>query len=220
MSNRVPRRQGVIYGPPRFSPDDGGNSALLGRVVGLGFVGLALAVLVGAVVLASRPPGATPTRQVGPTASPAPTATIVGPSPGASPVPASPSPTPTASPFVPTVQIGPGFVTFGTQLNGDGTVADPRALFVPSDRIAWSGYLSEPADWKDLTVRLFKLDGAANNGERLLSEGDARPHENATQMFQRQDVNPNRALNGPGVYVVRYYKGDQVLAEGYFELGG
>jgi hypothetical protein len=220
VSNRLPRRQGVTYGPPRFSSGNGGNGALVGRVVGLGFVGLALAVLVGAVVLASRPPGATPTRQVGPTASPAPSATSVGSSPSASPAPASQSPTPTASPFVPTVQVGPGFVTFGTQVKPDRTIADPRATFVPSDRISWSGYLSEPADWKDLTVRLFKMDDGAPNGERLLSEGDARPHENAQQIYQRQDVNPNRALNGPGIYVVRYYKGDQVLSEGYFELGG
>ncbi len=222
MSNRVPRRQGVIYGPPRFSPDDGGNSALVGRIVGLGFVGLALAVLVGAVVLVNRPPGATPTRQVGPTASPAPSATAVGPSPSApsSLVPTSPSLAPTASPFVPFVQVGPGYVTFGTRLNADRTVADPRALFVPSDRLVWSGFLTEPANSADLTVRLFKLDDTAPNGERLLSEGDARPAGRAQDHYTRQDLNPNRALDGPGVYLVRYLKGEQVLSEGYFELGG
>lgn len=219
VSNRVPRRQGVIYGPPRFSPDGGGNSALVGRVVGLGFIGLALAVLVGAVVLVNRPPGATPTRQVGPTASPVPSLTSVAPSPTVSLVPASPSPAPTASPFLPMVQVGPGFVTFGTKLDHDRTVADARATFVASDRLVWSGFLTEPADSADITVRLFKLDGTAPDGERLLSEGGARPQGKAQDHYTRKDINPNKALDGPGVYLVRYLKGEQILSEGYFELG-
>lgn len=222
MSNRVPRRQGVIYGPPRFPRDEGGNGALIGRILGIAMVGLALAVLAGAVVLVNRPPAATPTRQVGPTASPPPgspsaqpSATSISP-----PVPTSPGPTPTASPFVPTVQVGPGFVTFGTQLNPDQTVADPRATFVPSDRLVWSGFLTEASDAADITVRLLKLDETAPNGERLLSEGGARPQQAASLHFSRKDINPDRALDGPGIYLVRYLKGEQVLAQGYFELGG
>jgi hypothetical protein len=220
VSNRVPRRQGVTYGPPRFSSDGEGNSALVGRVVGLGMIGLALAVLVGAVALVNRPPGPTPTRQVGPTASPAPASASITPAPTPSLVSTSPSPIPTASPFVPTVQVGPGFVTFGTQLNSDRTVKDPRATFLPSDRLVWSANLTEPADSADVTARLFKLDDAAPNGERLLSEGGARPQGTAQQLYTRQDINPNRALDGPGTYLVRYVKGEEVLAEGYFELGG
>ncbi|MEP7361026.1 MAG: hypothetical protein ABI744_05535 [Chloroflexota bacterium] len=224
MSNRVPRRQGVTYGPPRFSSGDGGNSALVGRIVGLGMVALALTVLVGAVALVNRPPAATPTRQVGPTASPAPQSPSIAPSPTTSPIPASPSlgpgPTPTASPFVPSVQMGPGYVTFGTRVNPDRTAADPRAMFLPSDRIAWSGFLSEPADSADVTVRLFKLDQAAPNGERLLSQGEARPHGKAQQIYTRNEINPNKALDGPGTYLVRYLKGELVLSEGYFGLGG
>jgi hypothetical protein len=220
VSNRVPRRQGVIYGPPRFPSDDGGSSALVGRVLGLGTVGLALVVLAGAVVLVNRPPGPTPTRQVGPTPSPVAASPSSAPSATPSPVAATPSPTPSPSPFVATVQVGPGFVTFGTQLNPDRTIADPRATFVPSDRIAWSADLTEASDSADVIVRLFKLDDAAPDGERLLSEGGAQPAGKAQLFFTRHDVNPNRALDGPGTYLVRYLKGDQVLAEGYFELGG
>jgi hypothetical protein len=220
VSNRVPRRQGVTYGPPRPESQNGASSALIGRVLGLGMVGLALAVLAGGVVLVNRPPAATPTRQVGPTASPA----VQSPSPPASVQPtAAPTtngPTPNPTPFRPIVQVGPGFVTFGTQLTPDQTVGDPRAAFVPSDRIAWSGFLTEPADAADVTVRLFKLDDAAPNGERLLSEGDARPKVKDSQLFSRIDISPNRALDGPGIYLVRYVKGEVVLAQGYFELGG
>lgn len=220
MSNRVPRRQGVIYGPPRPESGDGSHSALIGRVLGLGMVGLALAVLVGAVVLVNRPPAATPTRQIGPTGSPAPQSPSVVPSTQPTGTPATAPPAPSPTPFAPTVQVGPGFVTFGTRLNADRTVADPRATFVPSDRIAWSGYLTEATDAKDVIVRLFKLDDAAPGGERLLSEGDARPHVKAARLFTRSNINPNRALDGPGIYVVRYLRTDIILAEGYFELGG
>jgi hypothetical protein len=38
--------------------------------------------------------------------------------------------------------------------------------------------------------------------------------------FTRFDLNPNRALDGPGIYLVRYLRTDIILAEGYFELGG
>jgi hypothetical protein len=220
VSNRFPRRQGVVYGPPRPEPDEGANSALIGRVLGIGMIVLALAVLGGGVVLFNRPPEPTPTRRVGPTASPPPVAASVTPS--AQPTSGLPTvaPTPVATPFVPTVQVGPGFVTFGTQLNPDGTVANPGALFVPSDRIAWSGYLTEPTDAEDLTVRLYKLDPSVPGGERLLSEGDAKPRIKAGLHFTRFPVNPRRALDGPGVYLVRYLRTDIVLAEGYFELGG
>ena len=219
VSNRLPRRQGVSYGPPRPEPDEGANSALIGRVLGIGMVALALAVLAGAVVLVNRPPEPTPTRQVGPTASP-PTSPTAVPSVLPSQDLPTPIPTPVATPFVPIVQVGPGFVTFGTQLNPDQTVADPRALFVPSDRIAWSAHLTEPTDASDLTVRLYKLDDSVPGGERLLSEGDARPRVREGLLFTRFPVNPNRALDGPGIYLVRYLRTDIVLAEGYFELGG
>jgi hypothetical protein len=219
VSNRVPRRQGVIYGPPRPEPEEGANSELIGRVLGIGMVALALAVLAGGLVLFNRPPGPTPTRLVGPTASPPASATAL---PSTLPTPGLPTPIPTpiATPFVPVVQVGPGFVTFGTEFDADGNIADPRALFVPSDRMAWSGYLTEATDAADLIVRLYKLDDSVPGGERLLSEGEARSRVGDRLHFTRSDLNPNRALDGPGVYLVRYLRTDIVLAEGYFELGG
>lgn len=220
MSNRVPRRQGVIYGPPRPEPEEGANSALIGRVLGIGMVALALAVLAGAAVLVNRPPGPTPTRQVGPTASPPVQSPSALPSTEPTPDLPTPPPTPIPTPFVPIVQVGPGFVTFGTEFDADGNIADPRALFVPSDRIAWSGYLTEATDVADLTVRLYKLDDSLPGGLRLLSEGEARTRVGDRLHYTRSDVNPNRALDGPGIYLVRYLRTDIVLAEGYFELGG
>jgi hypothetical protein len=187
-------------------------------MVGLGMVALALAVLVGAVALINRPPAATPTRQVGPTANPASASPSAAHTSQQSASPSIPSPIPSASPFVPTVQVGPGFVTFGTQLNADMTVADPRASFAPNDQIAWSAYLTEASDAADVTARLYKRDSAAPNGERLLSEGGARPKINNSDHFTRSGIRPGRDLDGPGIYLVRYFKGEAVVAEGYFEL--
>jgi hypothetical protein len=188
-------------------------------MVGLAMIGLALAALVGAVALLNRPPGPTPTRSVGPSPSPAPTSATSGPSgqPSASPT-TGPSSIAPPTPFVPIVQVGPGFVTFGTQTRPDLTIADPRASFVPSDRIAWSAYLTQRADSADVTARLLKLDPAAPGGERLLSEGEARPKSSNVLHFMRSGIRPGRDLDGPGVYVVRYFKGETLLAEGYFEL--
>jgi hypothetical protein len=100
------------------------------------------------------------------------------------------------------------------------TVADPRASFEPSDRIAWSAFLTQAADAADVTARLYKLDSAAPNGERLLSEGGARPSIKDSDHFTRSGIRPGRDLDGPGIYLVRYLKGDTVLSEGYFELHG
>ena len=130
-----------------------------------------------------------------------------------------PTPTPSPSQFAVTVEIGPGFVTFGTQLNPDRTIADPRATFMVSDRISWSGQMTEAVDSADVTVRLFILDDSAPNGERLLSEGAAQPKGTAQTFFTRDRLSPAHALDGPGIYLVRYVKGEQVLAEGYFQLG-
>ncbi len=37
------------------------------------------------------------------------------------------------------------------------------------------------------------------------------------QIFTRR-IKPARALDGPGLYVVRYVRADEVLSEGYFLL--
>jgi hypothetical protein len=192
-------------------------------MVGLGMIVLALAVLIGAVVLVNRPPQATPTRAIGPSASPGPSSGTAGSSglPTASATAsasASPGPSPTASPFVPIVQVGPGYVTFGTRVKDDNTIADPRASFALNQTLAWSGHLLAPADSADLTVRLLILDAQAPDGERLLSEGGALPRAANAVLFSRTIKHPERVLEGPGIYVVRYQKGDAVLAEGYFEV--
>jgi hypothetical protein len=222
------RRQGVIYGPPRPAGDGGDSGSFIGRLLGLGIIVLAMTVLAAGALAFLNGPTASPRR---PTPSPEPSvittpsatfspeasASIAPESPSAAPSTSGAPPSPSPSPFVPEVNVGPGFVTFGTKPGEDVTIADPRATFAMADRIRWSAYLTEPVNSIDLRVRVLKLDPEAENGERLISEADVRPRVNGAQRFGRR-IDPRQALDGPGIYVVRYLRGDTVMSEGYFLL--
>jgi hypothetical protein len=222
------RRQGVIYGPPRPSGDGGDSGSFVGRLLGLGIIVLAMTVLAAGALAFLNGPTASPRRptpnpaqspSITPDATFSPEASATAPAGSPSPVPsatvAPPSPSP--SPFVPEVNVGPGFITFGTKSGENVTIADPRANFVMADTIRWSAYLTEPANSVDLRVRVLKLDPEAENGERLISEAEVRPKVTGAQRFGRR-INPRRALDGPGIYVVRYLRGETVMSEGYFLL--
>lgn len=228
MPRSPARRQGVIYGPPRPSDDGHDSGTFIGRLLGLGIIILAMTVLAAGALAFLNSPTASPRR---PSPSPAPLASTTpsatfSPEASASIAPGSPSagpsasaiaPSPSPSVLVPEVNVGPGFVTFGTRSGENVTIADPRASFVMADTIRWSAYLSEPADSVDLRVRVLKLDPEAENGERLISDAGVRPRVNGAERFGRR-INPAQVLDGPGIYVVRYVRGDTLMSEGYFLL--
>ena len=165
--NRRPRRQGVVYGPPR-PEGTSGNGVLLGRFLGLGLVALTLGLLgVGVVAFLERQaPAATPARSAVVAASvsflppsPAPsvattlapaTATPLETAPVATPVPSGPVPDVTPPP----VQVGQGFVTFGTQADEELRIIDPRTAFTLQEQVVWSAYLTRPADSSELRIRI------------------------------------------------------------------
>jgi hypothetical protein len=220
------RRQGVIYGPPRPADDGRGSGSFIGRLLGLSIIVLAMTVLAAGALAFLNRPAASPRS---PTPSPVPTVAVTpdatfGPEASGTPAVGSPSPVPSGSvaPSVspsqgaPIVQVGPGFVTFGTKADENVNITDPRATFTMSDTIRWSAYLTERADADDLRVRILKLDPAAENGERLISDSEVRLHVKA-QRFGRR-IDPRDVLEGPGTYVVRYVRGDTVLSEGSFLL--
>jgi hypothetical protein len=225
------RRQGVVYGPV-FPPQGGGRSAgvWIGRILGLFVVVLAFGVLgigVYTFIGLRASPGFTPSPSA---ASPTPTLLPVAPSPEPTPTPlptptpsisASPSPVPSASaspaPSEPPVQIGAGFVTFGTQIDNQLRIIDPRAVFGPTERITWSAHLTASANSADLLIQILKIDPTAQNGQRLIHEDPVTPAVTDAQIFQRR-IRPQDILEGPGIYHVRYMRGDSLLAEGYFEI--
>lgn len=162
-------------------------------------------------------PGASPTPTSGARVSPLPSIT-------ASPVPTSsptvsasptPSPSPEPTPFQPTVQEGPGFVTFGSEADGSLRIIDPRATFELGERIVVSAELLEPADPSEISVDVYKFDPASLT-EELVRQFDVRARVDSAQRLLRR-LRTNR-LDGPGFYLVRYVRGEQVLAEGSFEV--
>ena len=221
-----PRRQGIRYGPPRERARFSDNGVLIGRLLGLVILLLTVGVLAaGALAFMRDSPAATasPPRTTfvpfSPSAAPSatPIATpLATATPAGSPVPSG---TPTALPTnpPPLVQIGEGYVTFGTQADDTLHIVDPKSVFKLNERIVWSAFLSERADSVDLLVRISKMDPTQIGGERVISDTPVTPLVRNAQIFQNR-IRPGQNLDGPGLYAVRYLRGEDVLAEGFLEI--
>ena len=131
------------------------------------------------------------------------------------PTPVIPSASPTTP--APNVEIGLGFVTFGTRTDGQLHIVDPRATFGMNERITWSAFLTAPADSVDLRLQIFKQDAAAVGGELLISDAEVTPVVIHAQLLEHR-IRPEVALQGPGIYVVRYVRGTELMSEGYFQV--
>jgi hypothetical protein len=159
---------------------------------------------------------ATPTIDLSqlPTAIPTGTAGLPTGSPSASES-LSPGETPTPTP--PLIQVGPGFVTFGTRADNDLRILDPKTSFTSADRIVWSAHLVDPVNASDVRVLVVKEDPASPGGERLVADDAITQAGSEVQLLVRR-IRPGRYLDGPGFYTVRYVRGDRLMAEGYFML--
>jgi hypothetical protein len=230
--NRRPqRRPGIRYGPPRDRERYTDTGVLIGRLLGLGVLLLTVGVLAaGALAFmgdlpgssgATRSPTAVAANPSAPASAGPATAsasrTPFQPLPTPSTIPATPSPAPTIVP--PLVQIGPGYVTFGTHADHTLKIVDPRSVFEMSERITWSAYLSEIANSEELNIQILKLDNEVIGGETLISDEPVTPLVTGAQLFQRK-IRPQADLSGPGLYVVRYLRNTDIMAEGFFLITG
>jgi hypothetical protein len=226
-NRRPPRRQGIRYGPPREKERYTDTGVLIGRLLGLGVLLVTIGLLAaGALAFMGDLPGSSkPTRS--PTAvaaNPSPIASFPAataspsrapstPLPTPSTIPVTPSPAPTIVP--PLVQIGEGYVTFGTHADHTLRIVDPRSVFGIDERIVWSAYLSEVANSEELHIQILKLDSEVIGGETLVSDDPVLPAVVNAQLFQRK-IRPSADLDGPGLYVVRYLRNTDILSEGFF----
>lgn len=216
---RAARRQGVVYGPPRAAgpnPEADAVARVLGPLVVIGAVGL-LAIGSWAVLGRGGAPGASPTAvAVSPSPSPSPsntaTATLVLPTATAT-LPPSPSPTE----FAIEVREGPGAITFGTEWDEDTLrVTDARTTFPPRGRFVWSAELTEAAGAPELQVTISSYD-PDDGAETVIAQSVTEvENQSATLFLRRQPM--QRLVDEPGIYVVRYFRGDILLAEGYFQV--
>ena len=227
-NRRQQRRPGIRYGPPHQRERFGDNGVLIGRLLGLGVLLLSFGVLTaGALAFMGDLPGsaATPARSNLVADATAGSTSIAGsPTPGATSAPRpTPSPLasvePTAAPshVPPLVQIGEGFVTFGTRSDQQLHILDPRSTFTMSDRIVWSAFLTSVADSIDLHTTISKIDLTAPAGERVIADEPIGTSVRGAQIFQRR-IRPESVLEGPGVYAVRYLRDTDLLAEGFLEI--
>jgi hypothetical protein len=224
VANRQQRRQGVVYGPVRQDGQRSSAGSLIGRILGLVVLVLATGLLaVGAIAFVGGR---------NPTPSPRPTVVALNPSslPSLSPLPTTiptnaasptddgPSPSadasdgPPATP--PMIGVGPGFVTFGTKVDRELKVIDPRTEFTTGERITWSAYLIDPADPASLRLLVLKSEDSAPGGERLIADEIVESSVSPAQIYVKR-IRPERFLDGPGVYIVRYLRADRLLAEGF-----
>jgi len=230
--NRRPvRRQGIRYGPPREKERYTDTGILIGRLLGLGVLLLTVGVLAaGALAFMGDLPGSSkPSRsptavaavdsglESGSLGSALPSGTPSTPRPTPSTIPPTPTPAPTIVP--PLVQIGPGYVTFGTHADHTLHIVDPQSVFGLNDRIVWSAYLSEVANSEELHIQVLKLDNDVIGGETLISDEPVTPLVTNAQLFQRR-IRPQADLDGPGLYVVRYLRNTDIMSEGFFLVQG
>ena len=235
VANRDRHRQGLVYGPVRPSgPRDTGR--IVGNLLGLLVVVVTISVLGLAIYFflqgsTAAPPGATATpvasatspESAAPSAQPNPSQ-IAGTSP--TPAPSASGPVPTAAPsgaaltpgptlFVPTVMQGPGFITFGTTVDAQLHVMDPKTTFGVDEPMVWSAYLTEPANSADLRIRILKLDASRPSGQVLVREDLVKPDATGVQIFFRR-LRAIGATDGTGLFTIEYVKGDQILSTGSF----
>jgi hypothetical protein len=230
-NRRQQRRQGIRYGPPRERERYSDNGVLIGRFLGLGILLLTIGVLAaGALAFMGDLPGSTPapTRTLPAVAAsglPSESAAFESSAPSQGPttlpttgtIPPTTVPSPAATIVPPLVQIGEGYVTFGTHSDNQLRITDPRSVFALDERIVWSAFLTELADSDQLRIQILKLDETAIGGETLISDEPVTPIVHGAQIFQRR-FRAQATLDGPGLYVVRYLRNTDLLSEGFLEI--
>lgn len=234
MANRDRHRPGLVYGPVRPS-----GSRDTGRIVGnllgflvvvatVGVLGLAVYLFLQSRGLEPASSAHTPSAEL--SAAPA-ASTSAQPSPSsvalasASPTsaptfqqstpPTNAGPTPGPTLFVPPVVAGPGFITFGTNVDAQLHVTDAKTTFALDEPMVWSAYLTEPANSVDLRIRMLRLDATKPSGQALVHEDAVKPDVRSTQVFFRR-LKPIGSSEGPGLYTIEYVRGQEILATGSF----
>ena len=124
--------------------------------------------------------------------------------------------TPAATLFVPPVQQGPGFITFGTTADSAFRVTDPKSSFALDEPMVWSAYLLQSANSADLQILIYVQDPTQANGLRLVRTDAVTPNVQAVRIFFHRAKPAIGTTYGAGVYTVQYVRSGQVMAQGSF----
>ena len=182
-------------------------------------IGAALGTIVAAIVIGMLVGGILP---------PAPPIAVVTPTPSASaePTQAAPTPNPSASAGSPGPSLTPGPVLPGTLTFGLGLNTETQRVTNPTDTFTAG------------TTFAHSIELTAPFGVTQIGEGVSRVNEDQTETLVINEadnvitgINPNALVDGftvetnalldalgPGTYVMRVYRGSELLAEGTFIL--
>ena len=201
------RGHGRVATAERF-PTDRDSLLSMGAVIGT----ILLAVLVGLFIsgLNTTEPtvgAATPTPT--PLATPTPEATVE-PIPTDTPV-ATPSPTPAL----------PATVAFGTTLDANRQVTDPTDTFTPGMTFAHSITSTTPFGVPTIGEEIVRLNEDGSEGERIVDQTTNQlgvSPEGTTAGFVAGDAANFVRDWGSGLYEMRIYTGETLIARGQFRL--
>lgn len=204
----VPLRHGEpLLAPTGRIPTDRASLTSIGAVIGT----ILLAVLLGLVVSGLNPIEPT-VGQGGPTATPSPT-------PEASP---SETPEPSDTP-IPTASAAPGpagTVTFGTSLDENDQIAEPVDTFTPGMIFAHSISVPEPFGVSTVAEGIFRIldDGTEEEVVRAIDNQPGVVPDLTIAGFEAGDAVNFLEDWGPGLYEMRVFAADVLIAVGRFTL--
>lgn len=203
----VPLRHGLARTVPagRF-PSDRDSLISIGAVIAT----ILGAVLLGLFVSSLNPTDPTLGRA---TPTPTPSATTEA---SATPAPTdTPAQTPSPPPEL------PGTLVFGTELGADNQVVDPVETFSPGMNFAHSISSTEPFGQASIGETVVRLNENGSSGEVLESYVDNRlsvSPEASSAGFTAGDAANLISAWGPGLYEMRVYVDDTMIARGTFRL--
>lgn len=206
----VPLRRGQSRTVPtgRF-PTDRDSLISIGAVIGT----ILAAVVIGLFVSSLNPTDATvgqATHTPSPTASPTPEPSSAAPSASASAAPASATPVPL-----------PGTVAFGTALDGNNQVVEPVDTFTPGMTFAHSITSTEPFGEAQIGEEIVRINEDGSVGDQIVDPAGNKlgvDPAGTTAGFVAGDAANFVRDWGPGVYEMRIYVGETLIAKGQFRL--
>ncbi len=205
----VPLRHGdPLLAPSGRIPTDRDSLVSIGAVIGT----ILLAVVLGLIVSGLNPVDPT----VGfttPSPSPSPT-----PEPTESAAPSESAPPPTATP----VAGPPGTLVFGIALDQNRQVVEPVNTFTAGMRFAHSFTSPQPFGVANVGEQIVRVlpDGTEEEVIRAIDNQVRVQPDAMTAGFEIPDVGPLIEEWGPGLYVMRIYTGDVLIAQEQFTLEG
>jgi hypothetical protein len=206
----VPLRRGQSRTAPtgRF-PTDRDSLISIGAVVGTILAAVVVGLLVSSLNTTDATVGqATPT----PSPTPEPTTTPSSAAPSASASAAPPSATPVPLPAT---------VVFGTELDGSDQVVEPVDTFTPGMTFAHSISSTEPFGVSQIGEEIVRINEDGSVGDQIVDPAGNKlgvDPAGTTAGYVAGDAANFVRDWGPGVYEMRIYTGETLIAKGQFRL--